>query len=293
MTAPPIYPVLPGFTFSMIKTPIWSNEVQPHTSGRETRISYWSIPMWKWDLTYDELHDYAWGSIPSELKRLVGFFLEVTGQNQGFQFQDRTDFSVTGQFLGTTAIGGAGAAAAVAPGSFTIPFAGDPRTIFQVGWSIADTTTLAAIAPATYIQSMSATTVTLTQAVQSPGILANDSIQAAPSFTVARTFGDAGYGAINQVLEPIGYVDLTAPFNFYANNVKLAGTQFTLDQTTPGNQVVSLAPGAYLPAGETITADFDFNYYARFAADTQDFENFLNLLWLAKKVSLKSLRANS
>lgn len=290
MTAPPIYPFLPGLTYSQIKRPRWSSSVQTHTSGREVRVGFYAVPLWQFDLIYDELHDYAWGVIPSELKRLLGFYLETAGQVTGFSFQDNSDFSVAAQFVGTTKTNFLNTSGPTNPGSNVLNFSSDPRPFFSLGRAVCDLTNPAAIPPATYIQSMTATTVVLSQNVAAPGVLTYDSIAAQLPLTLGRTLGDVGYGAVGQVLEPVGYVDLSAPFNVYVNGVAQPGAAFTLDQTTPVNQLLSFTT-AHLPAdGSTITVDMDYFYYVRFAADTLDFEQFYHQLWTLKKVTLSSLR---
>jgi uncharacterized protein (TIGR02217 family) len=100
-----IYPNnLPGLAFNVVRRPKGNTDVQPHVSGREVRLGYWTYPMYEWDLTYSVLRDFRpcpSYTIPSELKRLEGFFLAVQGSLTGFYFQDPDDDHVVGQALGT------------------------------------------------------------------------------------------------------------------------------------------------------------------------------------------------
>src|SRR5262249_21368208 len=73
---PQIYPELCGLSFDVIRRVIWENGIARHVSGREVRIHYDTLPRYQWDLVYDVLEDFPLGTIPSELKRLEGFFLE-------------------------------------------------------------------------------------------------------------------------------------------------------------------------------------------------------------------------
>jgi uncharacterized protein (TIGR02217 family) len=110
MTIPlgPHYPELIGLAFSVVRRPKGSTEVQPHVSGREVRLGYWTYPLYEWDLTYSILRDFQpcpSSLIQSELKRLQGFFLYVRGSLVNFAFRDPDDYQVTGQALSPTANG--------------------------------------------------------------------------------------------------------------------------------------------------------------------------------------------
>jgi uncharacterized protein (TIGR02217 family) len=99
-----IYPNLVGLAFNVVRRPKGNTSVETHVSGRETRLGYWTYPMYEWDLTYSVLRDFIpcpGFTIPSELKRLEGFFLAVQGSLLGFYFQEPDDDHVVGQYLGT------------------------------------------------------------------------------------------------------------------------------------------------------------------------------------------------
>ena len=102
----PIYPELPGLTFSpFIKRPKYSTGVGVGSSGREVRIGYWANPQWEWDLKYDTLGDNqsVWnyqGGTASDLKTLLGFVLSRYGAQAPFYFRDPDDCAVTNQEIG-------------------------------------------------------------------------------------------------------------------------------------------------------------------------------------------------
>lgn len=79
-----------------------STSVQSHVSGREVRVGYWTLPLYEWDLTFEVLRDFPRGAVPSELRRLEGFFFATQGSLTGFTFDDPDDDVVTGQFVGVT-----------------------------------------------------------------------------------------------------------------------------------------------------------------------------------------------
>ncbi len=100
MTLPPFpSPTLVGLGYNWVRRPKGSTSVQRHVSAREGRSGYWAEPAYEWDLTFDVLRDFDRGAIPSELKRLQGFFLAAQGDLTGFPFDDTDDDRVTGQFV--------------------------------------------------------------------------------------------------------------------------------------------------------------------------------------------------
>src|SRR5579862_4933653 len=87
---------LPGLAYSKIRRPKHGISVQTHQSGGEVRMSYWSVPLLEWDLTYELLRDgFRYGRNFAELKQIEGLFLACTGSLTGFQFHDDDDNRVT------------------------------------------------------------------------------------------------------------------------------------------------------------------------------------------------------
>jgi uncharacterized protein (TIGR02217 family) len=98
-------PNLPGLAFNVVRRPKGNTAVQPHVSGREVRLGYWTYPLYEWDLTYSVLRDFLpCPNYPifSELKRLEGFFLAMRGSLTPFFFNDPDDNHVGGQVIATT-----------------------------------------------------------------------------------------------------------------------------------------------------------------------------------------------
>lgn len=48
-----LWPAFPGQTLSVKRTPLFVTDVQESRSGKEQRISYWSVPRYRWDLTLE------------------------------------------------------------------------------------------------------------------------------------------------------------------------------------------------------------------------------------------------
>jgi len=103
-------------------------------------------------------------------------------------------------------------------------------------------------------------------------------------WTLVRTFGAGGFTGT----EPVGYVDITAPFNVYFDGVLQLGNTYEVIRTTPVSQQIRFfnTPGA----GKKLSVDMSYFYYCRFADDKLTFEKFLHQLWTVSSVKLMSLR---
>ncbi|HLY07618.1 MAG TPA: DUF2460 domain-containing protein [Rhizomicrobium sp.] len=99
-----IYPrSLPGLAYSKVRRPKHGISVQTHQSGGEVRMSYWSDPLWEWDLTYELLRDgFRYGRNYDELKQIEGLFLASTGNLSPFLFHDDDDNRVTRTLVGSS-----------------------------------------------------------------------------------------------------------------------------------------------------------------------------------------------
>ena len=89
----PIFPSLPGLTYTTLKTPKFSTLVQAGSNEYEVRLPQYTNPVWKWTLIFDFLHDYFWGDFTtvSELRTLMGFFNDNYGQASAFLYTDPDD----------------------------------------------------------------------------------------------------------------------------------------------------------------------------------------------------------
>lgn len=91
-----VFPALPGLIYPVTKTPMWRTKVQESTSGKETRIGYWSYPRWKYEIGFDVLRSGAL----TELQQLAGFFNARNGSFDSWLFDDPDDNAVVDQSLG-------------------------------------------------------------------------------------------------------------------------------------------------------------------------------------------------
>jgi uncharacterized protein (TIGR02217 family) len=99
------YPTIRGLTFPLVRVPEWSNVIQRVTSGKEIRFALWTSPIWHWVLDYeylkDDPNDLLGLNPDTDLKTLLGFYLQMQGGFTPFYFDDPTDDNVDGQIFGT------------------------------------------------------------------------------------------------------------------------------------------------------------------------------------------------
>jgi hypothetical protein len=94
---------LPGLAYSKVRRPKFATGVQTHQSGGETRVGYWSEPLWEWDLTYEVLRDgFRGGRAWDELLQIEGLFLASSGALSGFRFRDDDDHAATRTLVGAS-----------------------------------------------------------------------------------------------------------------------------------------------------------------------------------------------
>lgn len=110
MTAPPVFPSLPGLGWSVAKSPRFQTRTQKAVSGRQLRIVDQQYPIWTFTLNFPLLRDdndtragsgVGPGIGYNELRTLAGFFLELQGAYGDFLFWDPTDNTVAAQVLMT------------------------------------------------------------------------------------------------------------------------------------------------------------------------------------------------
>jgi hypothetical protein len=89
----PVFPALPGLTFTSVKTPNFATLNASAPNGYESRIAQVFNPIWEWTLVFDFLHDFFWGgfSTVSELRTLMGFFNDQSGMAGSFLYTDPDD----------------------------------------------------------------------------------------------------------------------------------------------------------------------------------------------------------
>ena len=81
-----VFPELIGLSWDTGMKPLFKNKIAEHTSGKETRTSFWEDPLWEFNLSYDYLPNKS--DFPTtDLKRIVAFFLRCQGSFEEFLFK--------------------------------------------------------------------------------------------------------------------------------------------------------------------------------------------------------------
>jgi len=110
-------------------------------------------------------------------------------------------------------------------------------------------------------------------AVVNQGIATGDG--STTTFTVGRSIG--GF------TEPVGWVNSIA--GVYLNGVNQP-SGWSL--ATPNSLVFGSAPGG----GVVITASFAYSFLCRFLDDSEDFEQFMENLWMLQSLKFRTVRSN-
>jgi uncharacterized protein (TIGR02217 family) len=152
-----IYPVFPGLSYTVTKTPGWATRMQRAVSGRTLRTSDYANPIWNFKLIYAVLHDSPWCSYtsPTELRTMMDFFNTSQGAFDAFLLNDPSDNTATGSVLGTgdntntqfqllrALVPGGRGEAMIAPNVVGNVYLNDSPV---AGWSVDDTTGLVTFA---------------------------------------------------------------------------------------------------------------------------------------------------
>ena len=92
-----VFPALPGLAWGVVKRPLWKTVVHESANGAEARLGYYTLPRWRWTLTYEFLRA---GAPAQEFEQLVGFFNARRGRFDSFLYEDPTDNAVADHLFG-------------------------------------------------------------------------------------------------------------------------------------------------------------------------------------------------
>ena len=89
----PVFPSLPGLTYTSVKAENFKTLNEEGSNAYEVRLPQYTNPVWRWTLIFDFLHDFFWGSFTavSELRTLMGFFGDQYGSASAFLYTDPDD----------------------------------------------------------------------------------------------------------------------------------------------------------------------------------------------------------
>jgi hypothetical protein len=103
-------------------------------------------------------------------------------------------------------------------------------------------------------------------------------------YTLVRTYGVGEASGT----EPIGYIDLTLPYDVYLDGVKQDKSSYTVDTTVPVRQQIIFA--GVPAAGKVITVDMDYFYYCKFEDPEMSLDKFITAISSGQGIVLQSCR---
>jgi len=262
-----VYPTLRGLTFQTSAKPMFSTGISEHTSGKETRTSYWEHPRWQFQLQYDYLPNKSTAA-NTDFKTLVGFFCSRAGAYDNFLFSAPDDNYAESVQLGV----GDGDTVEYA---FFRPFGTYQEPVGQVD---VDNVAVWVNGPETAtIPSASPYTVTLQHQTDVSGVSVSGftKVSGTPAqgqysydpttFTLAFNSADKGTA-------------ITVNYKYKA----IFATDFSI--TLPRTLVFTVAP----PTGAVVTSSFNYFFVCRFLEDSYEFDQFYEKLWELGQIDLKS-----
>lgn len=281
-----VFPTLIGLAWSVTKKPVFSTRKSKHVSARSVKAANYPYPLWEFGLTYDYLPESP--ADDSDLKTLMGFFLQMQGTFGTFLFKDPTDYTVLDQLQAT----GDGVTlqffAMRILGGFTEPVGQinfDELLTFVPG--DVDTGSDVISAPAHGILPGTGPIAISNAGAVPTGLDTNVtywlSVPDANHFGFSLSKADALAGTLVG-LSAVGSGTnlITRDIAVYVNGVLQDKTDYTIG--LPNMIVFPVAP----VLGDLITATFWFYFQTEFPDDLE-FENFMESLWQLQKCDLLSV----
>lgn len=108
----PVFPILPGVTYSVHKRPTWATLEFIAVNGRRTVSAQQVYPLWEFELRFDFMKDQTQNIVPftahaarHDFTLLSELFLSLSGKYGQFYFEDKTDYSRQGQIWSSSTDG--------------------------------------------------------------------------------------------------------------------------------------------------------------------------------------------
>ena len=271
----PVFPTLPGLTFTSLKTPSFKTLNASSANGYEVRIPQTLNPIWEWQLIFDFLHDFFWGSFStvSELRTLMGFFNAQAGSAASFLYTDPDD-NYVGPALVSAAPNTPLAQLQIVDDGVGNYYSPIQRTLD--GTFYEDITDLnGAIAVYANGSLASVGTGSGEYEILGPGLVLPGSSFMGMYLKWGQSLSgwqaSHSYALNAEILDPAGHVQ----------KATTGGTSGTDEptfndsgSTTTDNTVTWTDQGYYAGPAAPITAQFHFYFRVRFQADKQDFEKW-------------------
>lgn len=325
----PVFPGFkPGQSFTPpgvpVRAPTWNykegfrynNDRQPAVNGRVTVIKYWPNPLRTFEWRYGYMRDdptnlnsfYPHPIGATDFRTLLGFYTGMQAGGTEFAFQPPNNV-VMRPYIGSTVqvannivtFSGllAGAAAAIQPyigwPLYAYNFSGasflNGYYLPITGVNTTSNTVSCAFTHANYGPTADVGLITLGQVLGSPD--SNNNIELVHTIGRYPTLPlPATPPFATNSNESVQLIDTTTLKVYDGQGSDLGGTYtLALPGTVAPYSGYVLEFGASAPAHLPVSAQFSFYYLCRFSDDTQEYENFLTMLWSASTVKFEQVPA--
>lgn len=318
-TIPPVGGVR-GPGWSIKKNPTYFNILQQASSGRTTVVTLARNPQWHWEFTFEVILDdpnkaNPFFTIPlpaTDLEQLTSFYSSVQGSGT-FAYQP-PDSARGGSFKATSVyVPVDGLASITTDGSVPVTYLRLGDILVGSGFTTATylngaTATVVGINPL-----INAYTVSLITSGTHPFTSDSGKMQGGQPVTVdgnnfcelVNTIGSypltiTGSPATSMTVEAIQLIDKDT-FGFYANGAFFPNYRITKDYSLSGRALyVTKGQGVAPYQGITVqfnsvppapvTATYNYYYLCKFSEDTQDYQNFITLLWSCSSLKIQQTK---
>ncbi len=310
-TAPPTPVRSPTWNYKETKR--WLNFPQTAVSGKTTVTKYWSNPLrnfeWKYGYIDDDPTGNAYGlrrnqfytsPIPnSDFEMLESFYDGMQASGNQFAYTPPgsqtggtwpvTAISITGSVVTFTATG-AGTALASNIGRAVQAFNTGVAAINGKYLYIVSTSGANTVVCFSTVGSGTATAggiITLGQVLAAPDT--NDNVELTYTSGSYPTISGQSYGgSVVSITESVQLIDTSTLIVYDGAGTNINGN-YTLAVPNSITPPLAFAPyvgyvlefGTYTPAALPLTASYNLYYICRFSEDTQEYENFMAMLWMS------------
>lgn len=303
----PVYPVR-GPNWSIKATSKWNNVRQQSVGGRITVVKYWSAPLWEWEWAYDVILDNPSSQNPlyttpipyTDFQILSGFFNDRQGGGNEFAFQPPD--SVVGGTFSIIKVSGSSNLWTLYVANNTIQaglyacFSGLTVATFLNTQNPIQVL----VSTPTYIVVYFSHAGTINLQSETGSVFAGQLLAAEdPTNSTQLIHQTGGYPifplsgtpiSTTQITEPVQIIDSASLVMTWGTGASIPSGNITIQpaDSIPGypGLVVTTSIG-YTPP---ILASFNYYYLCRFTEDSQDYENFMAMLWSCGAFKFEQVR---
>ena len=299
-----------GPSWNLKQTPKWNTHLKRAVNGRSLSIKYWNNPLWNFEFTFEVMVDdpskpYSLYTVPipaTDFEIIKSFYHNMQGQGNQFAYQP-FDSVVTGTLTAATVSAGP-----AGTGTATILLNSNQadnirlgNTYYASGFSIA---TFLNTKNVTVIE-ISNNTLTNRTTIVVSGSFTNTGATSVDSGTLVGGQPLAAADANNNIelVHTVGNYPTTITSNptvkLITESVQLIDTSTLAVYDGSGNGLSFTLNNPDTVAGYTgyvmhfsstptppIRAAYTWFYLCRFSEDTQEYENFITMLWSCSSVKI-------